>query len=84
MDKKLDITQPFPTESMIKRGGKMHIQEQGEEEWLVWQPGHEMHLVEKMIKFYTCDCVGYGMRGVCSHIAAVRIRQAPKDREDLF
>lgn len=62
----------------------MHILKQGEDEWLVWFPAHHAHLVEKMVKFYTCDCVGYKMRGICSHIAAVMISQAPKDKEDLF
>ena len=79
-----DITQPFPTESMIKRGGGMQVQEQGEDEWLVWQPGHEMHLVKKEIKFYTCDCTGFQIRNVCSHVAAVRMGKAEKDKEELF
>jgi len=68
---------------MIQRAGKMVVTET-DEGWIVQEPEHDSHMVEKMIKFYTCDCIGYQMRGVCSHIAAVRISLAPKDREDLF
>jgi len=78
-----DVTHPFPTPSMIKRGGNLHVQTQ-EDGWLVWQPGHEAHLVKKEKLFYTCDCTGFQMRGVCSHIAAVRIKQGELNREALF
>lgn len=78
-----DITQPFPSQHMIKRAKLMNIS-QTEEGWEVQQPGHDKHLVIKKAHFYTCDCFGYQSRGMCSHVTAVRISQAPKDREDLF
>jgi hypothetical protein len=74
-----DVTQPFPTESMIKRAKSLHIREQEGGRWIVWQSGHDAHLVEKETKFYTCDCTGFRVRNVCSHVAAVRIRLAGAD-----
>lgn len=79
-----DITQKFPSDAMIKRGAQMHVEPQEKDQWLVYQPGHEMHQVKRENHFYICDCVGYQMRSVCAHVAAVRSWQAKKDREDLF
>lgn len=78
-----DVTQPFPSQGMIKRAMFMVVLPL-EEGWRVHEPGHDVHKVTKEIKFYTCDCLGYQMRGMCSHVAAVKIMQAPKAQEDLF
>lgn len=78
-----DIVMPFPSPGMIKRAKLMDITET-KDGWEVQQPGHKVHGVVKEVHFYTCDCIGYQMRGMCSHVAAVRISQAPQDREDLF
>ena len=76
-----DITQPFPSLGMIYRAKRMNVTET-EDGWEVQQPFHYPHSVIKEIKFYTCDCVGYKMRGMCSHVIAVRTAQVEKDRKE--
>lgn len=78
-----DVVQPFPSPHMIKRSKFMNVTPI-DDGWEVQQPGHDEHLVVKQIHFYTCDCIGYQMHGMCSHVTAVKISQAPQDREDLF
>lgn len=78
-----DITQPFPSLGMIKRSKLMDITPT-DDGWEVQQPGHDAHKVTKEIHFYTCDCIGFKTHGMCSHVTAVRISQAPQDREDLL
>lgn len=78
-----DITQPFPSPHMIQRAKFMNITAT-EEGWEVQEPGHDIHRVVREVKFYTCDCLGFQMHGMCSHVTAVRISRAEKDRKDLF
>ena len=78
-----DITQPFPSPGMIRRAKLMNIIPI-EDGWEVQQPFHYAHNVVKEAKFYTCDCVGFQMRGMCSHVTAVMTSRAEKARKDLF
>lgn len=79
----LDITQPSPSLNMLKRAKRMQIEEL-EIGWLVWESSHEKHFVTKAAKFFVCDCISYQMRGMCSHVTAVRQSEVEKDKRDLY
>lgn len=77
-----DIIQPFPSEYMIARARFMNVTPT-DDGWEVQYPGLDKHKVTKEVHFYTCDCIGFQMHGMCSHVTAVRTSLAPQDREDL-
>lgn len=79
----LDIQQPSPSLNMLERAKRVQI-EKRENDWLVWEPGHDEHIVVKEAKFFVCDCIGYHMHGMCSHVTAVRQLNVEKDIEDLY
>lgn len=76
-----NITQPIPSPGMIHRAKRMNVTKR-EDGWEVQRPFHYPHRVVKGAKFYTCDCVGFQMRGMCSHVAAVSMLQPVQNDVD--
>lgn len=80
MIKNNGLDHPPATEGMLKKAKTLDIEPLMPNSWLVFG-GSKPHVVN-LLGQYECDCIGFRIRGICSHIVAVENLESQKEEGD--